>query len=125
MRVHVPAAACLAAAWLTGAAPAQALSLVRAVEPPPPQFASGPTLSGHTRERDFDDPFALQRYCARFLGAPKRGYYQACYIPVLDEVVLPDAQAWPSRAEREALKAHEWAHARGWRHPAVTTASVN
>ena len=104
---------------------AQALTLGRAVEAPPARFASGPPLFGPTHERTFSDPFDLQRYCNLFLGRPERGYYQACFIPTLNEVVLPDAHAWPSRAEREALRRHEWAHARGWRHSEVGTASVH
>jgi hypothetical protein len=108
----------------TFAVQARALSLNHAVQPPPARFASGPTLYGQTRERTFSDPFALERYCAFYLGRPPRGYYQACYIPALDQVVLPDARAWPSRTERALLRAHEWAHARGWRHPALATASL-
>jgi hypothetical protein len=112
----------------TFAVQARALTLNRAVEPPPARFASGPTLYRQTRERTFSDPFALERYCAFYLGRPPHGYYQACYIPALDQVVVPDGRAWPSRAERETLRAHEWAHewahARGWRHPALATGSI-
>ena len=93
-----------------------ALTLVRAVEPPPARYASGPTLSGVTRELSFSTPEAVQAFCNRFLGPPRRGYYEACYIPALDLVVLPDKHAWPSARERAELRAHEWAHARGWRH---------
>jgi hypothetical protein len=102
----------------------RALEGQRAVEPPPARYASGPTLYGATRERTFSDPFSLQHYCDFYLGRPPSGYYQACYIPALDEVVLPNERAWPSGAERQALRAHEWAHARGWRHPRLTTASI-
>jgi hypothetical protein len=119
------ASAALAVVLAVSPAPAvRALERQRAVEPPPARYASGPTLYGATHERAFSDPFALERYCDFYLGRPSRGYYQACYIPALDEVVVPDARAWPSGAEREALRAHEWAHARGWRHPRLTTAST-
>ena len=87
-----------------------------AVERPPPQYRSGPTQYGETRERTFSDPRRLQAFCNFYLGPPPRGYYQACYIPALDLVVLPDRRAWPSAAERAALREHEFAHARGWRH---------
>lgn len=101
------------------------LTFVRAVDPPPPQFASGPTLTGRTRELSFSTPEAVQAYCNRHLGYPPRGYYQACYIPALDLVVLPDRHAWPSARERAELRAHEWAHARGWRHGAPAAGSAH
>lgn len=90
---------------------------MRAVEPPPPQYASGPPLTGRTVERQFDGSFALQALCTRHLGPLVHGYYQACYVPALDEVAVPSKKAWPSAKERAVLRAHEWAHARGWRHP--------
>ena len=89
---------------------------MHAVEPPPARYASGPTLQGATREQTFSTPEAVQAVCNRFLGRPRQGYYEACYIPALDLVVLPDKHAWPSARERAELRAHEWAHARGWRH---------
>lgn len=124
MRVSSLAASAVSVALLTGAAPADALSLRRAVEPPPPAFAAGPPLGGPAHEKTFSDPFQLQTYCNAFLGRPPHGYYQACFIPILHEIVLPDARAWPSAAERQALRAHEWAHARGWRHERPVTASA-
>jgi hypothetical protein len=96
---------------------AQAFTLGRAVEPPPPLYTSGPTQYGATVERTFSDARQLQAFCNFYLGAPPPGaYYQACYIPAMDTVVLPDARAWPSARERAELRRHEWAHARGWRH---------
>jgi hypothetical protein len=98
--------------------PAAAATWGRAVEPPPAIYASGPTVTGTTRELTFPTPQAVQAFCNLYLGRPASGYYQACYVPVLDLVVLPDSHAWPSATERAELRAHEWAHARGWRHPA-------
>lgn len=96
---------------------AAAFTFVRAVQPPPAQYASGPTQYGHTTEKTFSTPEALQAFCNFYLGRPANTYYQACYVPALDLVVLPDAHAWPSARERQELREHEWAHARGWRHP--------
>lgn len=101
---------------LFGARPASALTPGRAVELPPLQYASGPTQYGATVERTFSDPRRLQAFCNFYLGPPRGGYYQACYIPAMDMVVVPDHRAWPNARERAALRAHEWAHARGWRH---------
>lgn len=117
-------AANLAAPALVFVSQAEALTANRAVEPPPARYAEGPSLYGQTRERTFSRSEEVQRVCSFYLGRPARGYYQACYIPAMDLIVLPDARAWPSAREREALRAHEWAHARGWRHPAPATGSV-
>jgi len=106
-----------------GAQQAVALTPMRAVQPPPAQYASGPTMSGATVERSFADLDRLQAFCNFYLGRPARGYYQACYVAALDVIALPDRHAWPSAAERRQLRAHEWAHARGWRHAASTTGS--
>jgi hypothetical protein len=103
---------------------ASGLTAVRAVEPPPSQYASGPTQYGATVERTFSNPEELEAFCNLYLGRPASGYYQACYIPALDTVAIPDKRAWPSAREREALREHEWAHARGWRHGLLTTASA-
>jgi hypothetical protein len=102
---------------------AEALSPGRAVEPPPVRYASGPTLTGATAERAFSNRDALEVFCNRHLGRPVSGYYQACYVPMLDLVVIPDRHAWPSAREREQLREHEWAHARGWRHAGEGVAS--
>ena len=87
------------------------------IEPPPAQFAAGPTQSGRTTERVFEDAKELQAFCNAHLGRPSEGFYEACYVPRLDLVAVPGPQAWPDAASREALREHEWAHARGWRHP--------
>ncbi|MDB5443800.1 MAG: hypothetical protein JWP73_2176 [Phenylobacterium sp.] len=108
---------------LAACADVQQLAPMRAVEPPPAQYASGPTISGVTVERSFADLARLQAFCNFYLGRPARGYYQACYVAALDVVALPDRHAWPSAAERRQLRAHEWAHARGWRHAASATGS--
>jgi hypothetical protein len=121
------AVACACAALGFSAAPAvpaTAFTFSHAVEASPPQYASGPTQDGVVVERRFSSPQAVQAFCNFYLGRPARGYYQACYIPAMDTVALPDEHAWPSKVEREALRAHEWAHARGWRHGALKTASA-
>lgn len=99
----------------------------RVVEPLPPQYASGPSQTGRTREVIYDDLHALQRFCFD-QGAPygpprRRGdrYVMACYSPPLDIVALPSRKAWPSANEIAELRRHEWAHARGWRHNADGT----
>lgn len=94
------------------------LKLNRAVEPPPPQYASGPTQTGKTWEMILSDPAAVNYICGLQLGEPpqKGGYWMGCYRPDLDAVVLMDPKTWPSKSEYDQLRAHEWAHARGWRH---------
>ncbi|MDB5448009.1 MAG: hypothetical protein JWQ97_3326 [Phenylobacterium sp.] len=104
--------------------PTRAFTVMRAVEAPPSRYAAGPTITGATREKTFSTPDAVQAFCNFYLGPPRGGYYQACYVPALDLVVLPDKRAWPSAREREELRAHEWAHARGWRHPGMSSAST-
>ncbi|RAK54787.1 hypothetical protein [Phenylobacterium soli] len=91
---------------------------VRAVEPPPQEFAAGPTLTGHTYELDLDDVFKVSYLCTLALGPtwPPGGYWMGCYDARMDAVIVPAKGAWPSETERRALVAHEWAHARGWRH---------
>lgn len=98
--------------------PIAAPPTVRAVETPPPEFASGPTLTGKTFELDLDDPFKVSYLCTLALGAtwPPGGYWMGCYNDRMDAVIVPGPGVWPSEAERQALVAHEWAHARGWRH---------
>lgn len=93
----------------------------RIVEAPPEEYRSGPTVSGKTTERIFDNFDEMQRFCREngvSLGHnPGRGaYFQACYVPSLDVVALPSRKAWPSQREIDELREHEWAHARGWRH---------
>ena len=107
-----------AVAALPCAGPAAAFTRGRAVEPPPARYTYGPTLYGHTTERDFKDTDKVQEVCDFYLGRPARGYYEACYIPALDLVVMPAKGVWPSDKEWSELRQHEWAHARGWRHPA-------
>lgn len=90
----------------------------RAVEPPPDQYATGPTQTGKTWEMILKDPAAVNYFCGLAMGEPpqKGGYWMGCYRPDLDAVVLMDPKSWPSRSEYEQLRAHEWGHARGWRH---------
>lgn len=91
---------------------------VRAVEPPPPEYATGATLTGRTYEIDLPDAFMVSYLCTLALGPawPRGGYWMGCYNARMDAVIVPAKGAWPSEAERQALIAHEWAHARGWRH---------
>ena len=98
-----------------------ALTFERAVEAPPAIYAQGPTLTGRTRELQLNSVDAVNYVCSVLLHAPARtseqgGYYTGCYAPALDIVVLMQPSAWPSRREWEAIRVHEWAHARGWRH---------
>lgn len=90
----------------------------RAVEPPPAEYTTGPTLTGRTYEIDLDDPFMVSYLCTLALGPawPKGGYWLGCYNARMDAVIVPARGAWPSERERLALIAHEWAHARGWKH---------
>jgi len=84
---------------------------------PPVRYLSGPTATGRTVERAFDSRKDLHAFCSQHLGRPPQGTFYACYVPAIDLVAVPSAKAWPDDAEREALRSHEWAHARGWRHP--------
>lgn len=93
------------------------LGLINGDEAPPARYLSGPTASGRTVERVFDRRKDLHAFCSRHLGEPPQGRFYACYVPALDVVATPSAEAWPDAAQREALRLHEWAHARGWRHP--------
>jgi hypothetical protein len=91
---------------------------VRAVEPPPEQYAAGPTLSGKTYQLDLPDPAQVNYLCTLVLGPawPPGGYWMGCYNGKMDAVIVPSKGAWPSEVERQALIRHEWAHARGWAH---------
>jgi hypothetical protein len=124
-RLIGPAAALGLLGFLGLAAAARAqVSWPDGVEPPPARYASGPTQYGDTHERRFAQARDLQAFCDFYLGRPAAGAYQACYVPALDLVVLPAAAAQPDPRVRAELRAHEWAHARGWRHPVLTTASA-
>jgi hypothetical protein len=98
------------------------LTFNRIVEPPPAPYAAGPTQTGATTEVRLPSVDAVDSLCQRSLGALPQRFsgrgprFLGCYVPSLDEVVLPDPKAWPSRREWEEIRAHEWAHARGWRH---------
>jgi hypothetical protein len=90
-------------------------------EQPPAQYAAGPTVSRDTWQLELRSADDVARYCLRLLGPLAREwrpgrYYMGCYDVRLDAVVVPTKGAWPSEREREAIIAHEWAHARGWRH---------
>jgi hypothetical protein len=112
----------VASAWLP-ATPGLALDMSRVVEPPPPLYATGPTQTGRTWEMRMKSVEQVDFLCRSMLhglpqGVRKGAYYMSCYNPKLDAVIIMDPKAWPSRREWEAIRAHEWAHARGWRHKA-------
>lgn len=93
----------------------------KAVEAPPDQYTSGPTQTGATTEHQMtlDQVGVLCRAFGIGYGAPTsagKPYEMGCYIPQVDWVVLPTKDEWPSSAEWNALREHEWAHARGWMH---------
>lgn len=98
--------------------PLAAPATVRAVEAPPLQYADGPTISGRTGMIELADPAQVDQLCSLTLGRawPRGSYWMGCYNVTTDAVIVPAKGAWPSEAERQALIAHEWAHARGWRH---------
>ena len=76
---------------------------------PPPQYASGPTQTGKTREWDLtmDQVMKICKPDGNY------SYDMGCYRPDFDAVVVPAKGPWPSEAERQQLIAHEWGHARG------------
>lgn len=85
------------------------------VEPPPERYASGPTQVPGTTELRVTPEQA--NYLCRLAGVWKTeptGFPVACFNPQTNQVILPDQ--WPSKSELTQMRAHEWAHARGWRH---------
>lgn len=105
----------------TAATPARPFSRVRAVEPAPAVYASGPTRTGKTWELVLRNVAQVDYICRTAMGglpehARRGAYYWGCYHERLDAVVLVDPRAWPSRREWLETREHEWAHARGWRH---------
>jgi hypothetical protein len=114
------AAALAAGLFLSAhAGEAQGLRFPPAVEPPPAAYASGPSLSGKTYTLELSSAQAVDYLCRLGLGAPpkKGGAWWGCYRPDMDAVIVPARGAW-AEAERREIIAHEWAHARGWRHNA-------
>lgn len=111
-----------AIAWLSaGSAQGATFELERAVEAPPAVFAYGPSQTGATHEMTLPTPHDVDVWCRLALGGPPRGrtgasYYWGCYDERFDLVVLVARKAWPSAREWDENRAHEWAHARGWRH---------
>lgn len=99
------------------------MSWGRAVEPPPAIYASGPSLTGRTKEVLMSSVEQVNQICGLALhglpqGAQRGSYYMGCYNPRLDLVILIDPKGWPSLREWKRIREHEWAHARGWRHRA-------
>jgi hypothetical protein len=85
------------------------------IEAPPPQYASGPTQVPGTAELRVTPEQA--NYLCHLAGVWKtepQGFPVACFNPRTNQVILPDQ--WPSGSELDQMRAHEWAHARGWRH---------
>lgn len=120
MLTAAPTLALATATPLVTTRPLEAPPTVRAVEAPPLRYSQGPTLSGHTETLELSDPLEVDHRCARKLGTawPRGAHWMGCYDSDLDLVIVPAKGAWPSERERQALIAHEWAHARGWRHVA-------
>jgi hypothetical protein len=111
----------LCGAVLAAAPPARGFSPGRAVEPAPAIYASGPTRTGRTWEMILPSVPQVDYLCRLAQGGLPEGarpgfYYWGCYHPKLDAVILVDPKAWPSQSEWRQARAHEWAHARGWRH---------
>lgn len=98
---------------------ARGLTLREAVERPPAEYSSGPTQSGRTYALELPSAAAVDFLCRLGLGPPPRrgGAWWGCYRPDMDAVIVPARGAW-REAERRTILAHEWAHARGWRHNA-------
>lgn len=89
------------------------------IEPPPPQYASGPTQTGKTTETPNLTPEQVAWLCSLYgteSSHQAKGSLLACYAPRIDQVILPAAKYWPSSDELDQLRSHEYAHARGWRH---------
>lgn len=109
----------LAAVVLLGAGCGKMVKRGWSIEPPPSQYASGSTQTGKTVETQNLTPEQVAYLCS-FYGAEAanqaKGSLLACYAPRIDQVILPAAKYWPSKAELALMRAHEWAHARGWRH---------
>lgn len=89
------------------------------IEAPPEQYASGPTQTGKTTETPGLTPEQVSWLCGHYqaeAASQKQGSLVSCYVPSIDQVILPAAKYWPSADELTQMRAHEWAHARGWRH---------
>lgn len=88
------------------------------IEKPPLQYASGPTQTGRTTETPNLTPEQANYLChlAGVWQHEPQGFPVACYNPRTDQVILPAARYWPSADELAQMRAHEFAHARGWRH---------
>lgn len=90
------------------------------VEPPPAEFAGKPGDVPGVTERRFDTKAQVDAACREKLGElPEGDYFRACYVEAEGLIVLPSKWAVYDRRELADLRAHEWAHARGWRHPLV------
>ncbi len=73
-------------------------------EKAPAQYSTGPISAKYLYTNN------VNKVCIEKLGALHGGrYYNGCYVPRENLIVLP-THWWPE------LKAHEEAHARGWRH---------
>lgn len=90
------------------------------VEPPPAEYDGRPFDVPGVTERHFDSKAELHGFCMDRLNAVlAAGHtFRACYIEADGLIALPSRWAVESRKERAELRAHEWAHARGWRHKA-------
>lgn len=85
---------------------------------PPAIYATGPLPADLRYVREPERK--ANRDCSRALGSfPQGGAYYACYDPRTHTIYLPSDV--PDYIGRE-LRAHEEAHARGWRHDAADLA---
>jgi hypothetical protein len=85
------------------------------IEAPPQQYASGPTqVPGTSELRVTPEQANFLCHLAGVWKTEPTGFPVACFNPRTNQVILPDQ--WPSGSELDQMRAHEWAHARGWRH---------
>lgn len=98
----------------------QARVTYQPVEAPPAEYAGKPGDVPGVKELRFDTKAQVDAACREKLGElPEGGYFRACYVEAEGLIVLPSKWAVYDRRELADLRAHEWAHARGWRHPLV------
>lgn len=104
--------------------PADLTGGYEAVEAPPAEYDGQPGDVAGITEHLLDSKGEVDRLCRAKLGAQlaEGEYFRACYVPTEGLIVLPSRRA-VSGDEQRALRSHEWAHARGWRHP-LTKAQI-
>lgn len=86
-----------------------ALALAASIEAPPAEFDTGELV-----RVEYVATARPDIVCRALLGDDKQtASYMGCYVPAMRTIVLP---TWGDPKWRAALKRHEEAHARGWRH---------